>query len=261
MISLPYVFFLIGLAAAFALTHVIVRDQRAASRDTLWAAVIGGAVVARLVYIGTHLPHYREHPFDGLRVWDGGFVIWAGLIAALAIAVGLAQRRSIAPVRIAIPLAVGAMIWALLKLSQHIGPENAPKLADAVFTDMNGASVQLAHYRGQPVVINLWATWCPPCRREMPVLAAAQVQHPGVHIVLANQKEARQVVADYLQREKLKLKNVLLDTSAHVSAEYRAAGLPTTLFFDADGTLRHRHTGELSTPRLDDYIQSISRPE
>src|SRR3546814_14561413 len=68
-----------------------------------------------------------------------------------------------------------------------------------------------ALFRSRPMVLNLWATWCPPCRREMPVLEQAQGRYPGVVFVLVNQGEDRGTIHRYLDRAGLDLDHVLLD--------------------------------------------------
>src|SRR5690606_6628168 len=95
-----------------------------------------------------------------------------------------------------------------------------------------------------------WATWCPPCRREMPVLAAAQQRETGVEFIFANQGEPMEAVQTYLASEALELRNVLLDPRMQLSQHMGTQGMPTTLFFDATGTLVHTHMGELSTATL-----------
>src|SRR5690554_730160 len=91
---------------------------------------------------------------------------------------------------------------------------------------------RLSAYLGQLVVLNLWATWCPPCRREMPVLEQAQTAFPDVAFVLLNEGESAQQVLDFLKSENLTLTDVLLDPSSEAMRTMKTGGLPTTFFFD-----------------------------
>ncbi|WP_459655422.1 TlpA family protein disulfide reductase, partial [Achromobacter xylosoxidans] len=69
----------------------------------------------------------------------------------------------------------------------------------------------LAAFQGKPTVVNLWASWCPPCRREMPAFEQAQAANPDIHFVFLNQGEAASTVRQYLDEHAPSLANALLD--------------------------------------------------
>ena len=119
--------------------------------------------------------------------------------------------------------------------------------------------VSLASFQGKPVVVNLWATWCPPCLREMPVLQRGQQTHTDVHYVFVNQGESAAEVQAYVQRHGFALRNMLLDPKGEVAARFAAAGYPTTLFFDAQGRLVEQRMGEVAWATLQDKVAQISR--
>jgi len=129
-------------------------------------------------------------------------------------------------------------------------------------TTLAGEPADLAKLAsGKPMVVNLWATWCPPCRREMPLLAAAQKQEPGVRFVFANQGEDGMTAQRYLTDAQLELDNVLLDSGTRFAREVGSMGLPTTLFYDADGRLIDTHLGQLSAASLASKLNRLrSRP-
>src|SRR5690606_14732791 len=118
-----------------------------------------------------------------------------------------------------------------------------------------GESTTLAALSGRPMVLNLWATWCPPCRREMPVLEQAQGHYPGVAFVLVNQGEDRATIRGYLDRAGLEPGHVLLDPHSRTMLETNTRGLPTTLFFSAEGRLVDTHMGELTRASLADTLR------
>ena len=110
------------------------------------------------------------------------------------------------------------------------------------------------------MVVNLWATLCPPCVLEMPVLLQAQMNHPEVNFVFINQGESAQRVQTWLGTRQLPLRNVLLDANQQALPAFKQKGLPTTLFFDAQGQLVDTRTGELSTATLAQRLQTVSAP-
>ena len=155
----------------------------------------------------------------------------------------------------------GCAVWfGGTLLNQALTPARMP-LPDVMVRQLDGREVALRSFANRPVVLNLWATWCPPCRREMPALMAAQAKHPEIAFVLVNQGESAATVAAYFERERLPVQaqstTIVLDPGSQVAARLGAAGMPTTLFYDAAGHLRTRHVGELSQATLADKLASI----
>ena len=135
----------------------------------------------------------------------------------------------------------GGLLWGLGSLAlQQL--ERGSRLPELVLHDLAGRPVQLAELAGQPLVINLWASWCPPCRREMPVLLAARDAEPSVR---------------FLAAQGLSERDVLLDGGNRLGQLAGSRALPTTLFYDADGQLRHSHLGELSTASLKHALEFV----
>src|SRR3546814_20650866 len=97
----------------------------------------------------------------------------------------------------------------------------APSLPDLQLVTLEERPAHLSSYMGTPVVLNLWATWCPPCRREMPILEQAQTAFPEVAFVLINQGEIAQQAMTYLESEALSLTDVLLDPSSEIGRASR----------------------------------------
>ena len=146
--------------------------------------------------------------------------------------------------------AAGVLLWSAGSLALSA---TAPRdLPDLVLTDLaTGQAVRLREAAARaPVVVNLWATWCGPCRREMPVLAAAQARHPGVVFLLVNQGESPEAVRRYLAAERLSLRTVLLDPGSQLGPALGSSGLPTTVFFDRHGRRTDAHLGALNAAAL-----------
>jgi thiol-disulfide isomerase/thioredoxin len=113
-------------------------------------------------------------------------------------------------------------------------------------TDFLGKSWRLAELRGKAVLVNFWASWCEPCRAEMPSLEAlAQFYGPEKLVVLAvNFKESPAVALRHVQRANIGLP-ILLDTSGQIAREWGANVFPTTVLVAADGLVQGLVRGEL----------------
>lgn len=151
-------------------------------------------------------------------------------------------------------IVTGMAAWLALA-GALAGLQRPSPLPDLVLSRLDGATIQLADQTGRPLVVNLWATWCPPCRREMPVLDEALQRHPGVQFVLINQGEDGAEVAAFLQEHGLASEPVLLDPHSQAMQQTGARVLPTTLFFDRQGRHVHTHTGELTRASLASTLQ------
>ena len=253
---------------AWAVAHGLARRRGLQTRPTaggvLMDASLWGFVVARLAYIIWWWPEYSAAPLSMLAIGDGGFVWWIG--APVAIAWLLWRTRAHLRVLrqpVLVGIVAGFMAWGLVLYLGHALRQAAPPLPDLALETTDSESVNLRDYLGQPIVVNLWATWCPPCRREMPVFVHAQEAWPQVRFLLVNQGDERTLVRDYLSRYELPLRDVLLDSGSRTMQATGSRVLPTTLFFDAEGRLVDTHIGELTRAALADRLQhrlGVSEP-
>jgi thiol-disulfide isomerase/thioredoxin len=110
--------------------------------------------------------------------------------------------------------------------------------ADFALRDLSGNTVTLSGYRGNLVLLNFWATWCGPCREEMPSMERLyrQVRGQGFTMLAVNEKESVAQVANFMRSYGLSFP-ALLDVDGRVSSAYRVWGLPTTYLIDAAGRL------------------------
>ena len=167
----------------------------------------------------------------------------------------LAWRRP-APSLAGVGASLGLAFWLLGSLGLGIY-ERGTRLPELSLRNAAGESVQLADFRGRPLVINLWASWCPPCRREMPVLQQAQAENPDVVFLFANQGESAETVRHFLQGENLRLDNLLFDNGGQLGQQVGSVALPTTVFYTAEGRLLGSHLGELSRGSLARYLEAF----
>jgi thiol-disulfide isomerase/thioredoxin len=258
-LSLPFGLLLILVAiglGGFA-AHRVARAAGIDAEPTLTQMLIVGFLAARLGYVLRWHEQYLELPSSIVNIRDGGWEPAAGVIAALLFGLLRARRNAglrrvvvTAPVIAGGVLLLGGIAAILLKPP----PVLLPSLN---LQSLEGRAVSLAGFVGKPTVVNLWASWCPPCRREMPAMQQAQAANPEVNFVFVNQGEEHPAVVEYLSRQRLVLRNVLLDPQGSTGAALDSGALPTTLFFDATGRLVSARLGELSSATLDQRLAEI----
>ncbi|MBA3059611.1 MAG: redoxin family protein [Gammaproteobacteria bacterium] len=249
----------VALLAATAVGRWVGRDKPIKIGNVLIDMLWAGVLVARLAFIASWFDLYWAAPWTMLDIRDGGFSPWAGLLGAFAVAIWRGWRHAALRQPLAWGVAAGALVWGGLFGAIEL-MNNAP-LPQVPLATLAGEPAKLAELAGgKPMVVNLWATWCPPCRREMPVLAAAQQQESGVTFVFVNQGEARETIQRYLSIEKIYLANVLLDVGARLGREVGSGSLPTTLFYDAKGRLVDTHLGQLSAASLASKLAKLRLP-
>jgi thiol-disulfide isomerase/thioredoxin len=244
------------LALAIAIAAGWWAGERLARRRSLpvdgvfWLVIVAGLVAARLAFVVEYRANYADSPLSVLEIRDGGWTAWAGFAAAAVVAALVAARRNAYAGPLASGWAVALGLWLAAGLATSMlerGPAALPSMRLAA---LDGTPVDIAALKGRPVVLNLWATWCPPCRREMPMLAQAQQRHGDVQFVFIDQGESAAKVQSFLAANRLALRNVLLDPQGLAAAQFNAPGLPTTLFFDANGRLVATRAGAMSAATL-----------
>ena len=228
-----------------------------------WLLPLAGWAGARAGFVAAHWDGYTASAANGLAmldIRDGGWCSWCGLVAAALYALTLAWRRHAA----ARPLLWGLGLFCALWLGAHAvaravagPPETLPAFSGVA---LDASSLQLPDLTGTPVVINLWASWCPPCRREMPVLLQAQREHAQIRFLWINQGEAPAVVQRFAAQHGLPPGAVLLDTQSRLGRMLGRSSLPTTLFYDGRGQLAEVRTGEVSAGSLGQHLQRIAAP-
>lgn len=137
--------------------------------------------------------------------------------------------------------------WQQPELSHNLtAVKKSIQASDFELQDMDEETVKLSDYRGKVVLLNFWATWCPPCIREMPSMERLhqQVNAEDFKVIAVNQMEdADEVFAFTGQLEIYPTFEILFDKTSSVSQEYSVRGLPTTYLIDKKGKIRYRAVG------------------
>jgi thiol-disulfide isomerase/thioredoxin len=124
---------------------------------------------------------------------------------------------------------------AIGKFSPLDAPRPAPPLS---FAEQSGKTVTLAEFRGRPVLVNLWATWCVPCLKEMPSLARLQAQRTGLTILaISEDRRGEELVGPFLEQHDIKGLAIYLDPKSAVAHALGVGGLPTSFLIDRDGKI------------------------
>ena len=249
-------FMLIAVTAATFIGRAFGRRIGVDVEPILFQALAVGLVVARLAFVLQYSTTYQASPLSAFDIRDGGWLPLPGFAAAWLYVLARQFKKPVLRKPLLFALFAGTMIWGGGILSLSL-PGNEQKLPALALVSLQGSIVDLAQFEGKPTVVNLWATWCPPCVREMPVLHEAQAANPAVNFVFINQGESAQRVGSWLAARNLLLSNVLLDTQGQALGVFNRRGLPTTLFFDATGRLVSTRTGELSAASLTEKLEAI----
>ena len=224
---------------------------------TVTHAGLLGLVAARLAYLVWHADAYLASPWATFDLRDGGWSASAGLVAGVA---WLAWRGLVTPwLRrpLAVSGAAGVAFWWLATLASGLaGTHSLPPVQLVRIEDARVLSLTEAA-RGRPVVVNLWASWCGPCRAEMPTLAAAQQREPTVAFLFVNQGESPATVQSFLQKQSFTLRDVMLDSGSSLGQAIASRGLPITLFFDAKGRQVDAHFGILNPAALESRLRQL----
>ncbi|MCB2001785.1 MAG: TlpA disulfide reductase family protein [Burkholderiaceae bacterium] len=257
---LPYALLLVFAAAGITMLvgrHVGKRTG-VDVEGTLWNAMLVGAVVARLAFVLEYKTLYFSSPLSIVDIRDGGWNATAGLAGMWFYAFHRFQKHPATRKALQRALLAGTAVFALgigwLAIQSGPGQQTLPDLELAAL-EAAAPTVRLAQFTGKPVVVNLWATWCPPCVREMPMFVDAQRRHADIHFVFINQGEERAQVARWLHARQLQLANMLIDDKRQASAAFKQQGYPTTLFFNARGEMVASRLGELSAATLEQNLQ------
>ena len=251
---LPLVLFL-SIAVAFVLGRKVARRDPDIDKALLWTLAAGFGV-ARVWFVLRYLPAYKGHVISVLDIRDLGFDAFPGLIAGACVALWFVLHVKGIRRAMVVALVSGAVAWsaASAAVASRGGSDPMPAISLA---DMSGRLQPLKSADGEPTVINLWATWCPPCQAEMPVLAAAQADNPHLHLIFANQGETQASIEGYLASHGLQIKNVLLDSRLDLAKAVDAAGYPTTLFYDGHGRLVATHLGPFSKATFQQALENF----
>ena len=160
-VAVEYVILLTALLVAAGVGRFVGRFERSNIDDVLLSMLLVAALTARIAFVALWFDQYRAQPWTMLDIRDGGFNGWAGVGAGIVYLAVCAWRN--APLRksLAVGSLAGVLVWwAVSGVLDMTGRAMLPAVA---LTTLAGAPTSLASMAGKPIVVNLWASWCPPC--------------------------------------------------------------------------------------------------
>lgn len=161
------------------------------------------------------------------------------------------------------PLAYGSVLavlalvgWGLVQA--QAGPRDQGPAPDFTLVTFDGEQVVLSQLRGQVVVINFWASWCPPCREEAAYLEASwrAYRERGVMFIGVDYADTEREALAYIREFDITYPNGP-DVGTRISQSFRIQGVPETFFVARDGTLRGVKIGPLAPPELEQRLETL----
>lgn len=132
------------------------------------------------------------------------------------------------------------------------------EILDFSLTTLNGEVVSIDDYKGHPMIINFWATWCPPCKEEMPLLEKAYVSYyPDLVVIGISVDDVADEIPQFIRDNGITFPVFHDSSKGELQALFKVNGLPTTYFIDSEGILQSQHIGMLNEPSLDGYLRTI----
>ena len=172
------------------------------------------------------------------------------LVAALYLALGAAANAA--------DLSGVELAGDMRKLVVHEAPEAVP---DLTFETPDGDTVALSDYAGKPVLLNFWATWCAPCREEMPALDAIQQDGAAEVVTVATGRNSIDGIERFFDETGIEALPILLDPQQSQARQMAVLGLPVTVLIDAEGREVARLTGgaHWDSPEARDVIDALGQ--
>lgn len=177
------------------------------------------------------------------------------------------QKRTVYILLMTGVIAIGVIVTLIVmrqRTPQQAGIDSlvvGKQAPDFTLQSLDGVQVSLSQFRGQPVVINFWASWCLPCREEMPELVRAYEAHKGEGLIILGlnltYSDSLPDIEAFASEFKISFP-ILLDEDGTVAGRlYQIPGVPTTIFINRDGTIQRIQVGQMSGEQIEQFVAEI----
>ncbi|MDR0399870.1 MAG: TlpA family protein disulfide reductase [Treponema sp.] len=168
---------------------------------------------------------------------------------------GRARRLRSPLAAIAALVAAGLLLWPLPAAADN--PAVGSRAPDFTFALPGGGIAKLSDYRGKPVALHFWATWCGPCIRELPLISQlTDAKSPDMAVLAVNCAETNQEVSAFLRNKNLNL-NIVMDQTGKISQLYRIYAIPQTFLIDGEGVILSVKVGAYNQRELNRDIAAL----
>lgn len=147
--------------------------------------------------------------------------------------------------------------------SEVVSSEPAPipghPAPDFELKNLDGQLVRLSDFKGKPVIVNFWATWCPPCRAEFPDFQKVSVEQRDQLVIIGvnhTTGDSPQLVPDFVAEFGITFP-IVLDETGETAKNYKIVGLPTTIFIDSNGIVKQVFTGPINKARIESILAEL----
>jgi thiol-disulfide isomerase/thioredoxin len=148
---------------------------------------------------------------------------------------------------------VGDFTTETIYAETEVGVEVGMKAPDFTINNVNGDEVSLSDYQGTKVFLNFWASWCPPCREEMPAIQKLHKNYDNIKVLAVNAGENKDKVFNYLMENNFSF-TTLLDKNGKVTTDYLIRGIPSTFVFDKEGIIVRKQRGAITYGKMEEMI-------
>jgi thiol-disulfide isomerase/thioredoxin len=186
-------------------------------------------------------PRSEREP-TALPRWIAAIIIGAIALASLAALLWPVLTKNTTPLE-------GGVIRAQIEADGSAGRIGAIA-PDFEWAGPDGQTLRLSSYRGRVVVVNFWATWCPPCKQEMPILQRVAASEPDVIVLEVDLMEPGDRARNFLDSLGLDRLQPVFDNDGATTRRYGVLSLPSTFFIDKDGVIRHLELTQMTEQRM-----------
>ena len=151
---------------------------------------------------------------------------------------------------------IGAAFYQILNQDEKpAGAKVGAPAADFTLEDLEGNEVSLSDYKGKKIFLNFWATWCEPCKQEMPEMEKIHETYEDV-VVLAINLDTHKDIQGFMNEHDLTFQ-ALLDVEEEVNDQYEVVSIPTSYFIDEEGIIRKKIVGVLDYEKMEENIEAL----